>query len=276
VTVREREHALGVEAARLAAVRRYGILDTPPDSAFDRVARLAARLFATPIATVTIVDEQRIWFKARHGLDGLTEIPREPGLCASAILHDEPYLVTDARVDLRTLHHSLVHGELGLCFYAAAPIVTADGHRLGTVNVIDHAPRQVRRDDLTMLQDLAAIVADELALRLAALRTLQAERRRRALVEGERARLEEIAAHTSELAEQLQWALDHRVTIEQAKGILMAREGLDEQAAFERLRGYARSTRQPLEPVAAELIKGQPLPAPVPSGKPKHRRQQSR
>jgi phosphoserine phosphatase RsbU/P len=140
VTVREREHALGVEAARLAAVRRYGILDTPPDSAFDRVARLAARLFATPIATVTIVDEQRIWFKARHGLDGVTEIAREPGLCASAILDDEPYLVTDARVDPRTLHHSLVHGELGLRFYAAAPIVTADDHRLGTVNVIDHAP----------------------------------------------------------------------------------------------------------------------------------------
>ena len=104
---------------------------------------------------------------------------------------------------------------------------------------------------------------------------MQAERRRRAQAERERARLEEIAALKSELAEQLQWALDHRVMIEQAKGILMAREGLDERAAFERLRGYARSTRQPLEPVAAELIKGQPLPAPVPSGKPKRRRQRS-
>jgi sigma-B regulation protein RsbU (phosphoserine phosphatase) len=72
---RDGEHASSVEVARLAAVRRYGILDTPPDGAFDRVARLAARLFATPIATVTIVDEQRIWFKARHGLDGVTEIP---------------------------------------------------------------------------------------------------------------------------------------------------------------------------------------------------------
>jgi len=100
---------------------------------------------------------------------------------------------------------------------------------------------------------------------------VRAGRRRSAQTEHERARLEEIAALKSELAGQLQWALDRRVMIEQAKGILMAREGLDERAAFERLRGYARSTRQPLEPVAAELIKGHPLPAPVPSGKPRRR-----
>ncbi|SES00156.1 hypothetical protein SAMN05216188_11946 [Lentzea xinjiangensis] len=90
-----------VEAARIEAVRRYNILDTPPNGAFDRVARLAARWFDVPIASVTIVDSDRIWFKAAHGLDGVTQIGRDPGLCGSAILSDDTYVVTDAVTDQR-------------------------------------------------------------------------------------------------------------------------------------------------------------------------------
>ena len=73
------------EAERLAAVRRYDILDTPPDGAFDRITRVAARLFDVPISIVSIVDEDRIWFKSHHGLE-VEQIPRGPGLCASATL----------------------------------------------------------------------------------------------------------------------------------------------------------------------------------------------
>lgn len=119
---------VSAEAARLAAVHRSEILDAPTDGTFDDIARLAALAFGTPIATVSIVDTARVWFAATHGLDGVTQIGNEPGLCASAVLADEVYVVTDATLDPRTLDHPQVRGELGLRFYAAAPIVTTDGH----------------------------------------------------------------------------------------------------------------------------------------------------
>jgi len=161
--------ALREERERITAVRRYAILDTPPDGAFDRVCALAARFFGVPFASVTIVDEERIWFKAARGIDA-SEIPRSPGLCASAIMQDEPYVISDGLADLRTAHNPLVHGELGVRFYAAAPIVTHDGHRLGTVNVIDTKPRTITEGEMQTLRELAAIVMDELELRLAAMR----------------------------------------------------------------------------------------------------------
>lgn len=154
------------EAERLAAVRRYDILDTPPDGAFDRVATLAARLLQTPLATVTIVDEDRIWLKASHGVP-VKELDRELGLCASAILQADPYVILDASVDPRSLSNPLVAGEFGLRFFVAAPLITSDGYRLGTLNVMDTRPREVSLDQIATLQDLAALVVDELELRLA-------------------------------------------------------------------------------------------------------------
>jgi sigma-B regulation protein RsbU (phosphoserine phosphatase) len=156
------------EEQRLEAVRRYAVLDTPPDGALDRIATLAARILHTPVASVTIVDEDRIWFLASHGLDA-TETDRMPGLCASAILKDGPTVVTDAAVDPSTISNPLVAGT-GLRFYAAAPLITSDGYRLGTLNVIDHKPRDLSDDEVATLQDLAAMVVDELELRLAARR----------------------------------------------------------------------------------------------------------
>ncbi|GGS53828.1 GAF domain-containing SpoIIE family protein phosphatase [Streptomyces griseoviridis] len=181
--VRTVPEASADEAARLAAVRRYRILDTPPDGAFDRIAALAARLFDAPMATVSIVDTDRVWFKAAHGLQGVTEIDRGPGLCASAILRGEPYVVPDAGADAGAFADPLVRGEPGVRFYAAAPITTADGQRLGTVDVLDTRPRRPTEDQLQALQDLAALVMDELELRLSAMRTVAAERERRAEAE---------------------------------------------------------------------------------------------
>jgi signal transduction histidine kinase len=157
------------ERGRLEAVRRYEILDTPPDGAFDRITALAARIFDVPISIISIVDSDRIWFKSHHGID-MTEIGRDPGLCASAILQYEPWLVTDAEVDPRTLTNPLVVGELGLRFYAGVPLTTRDGYNLGTLNVIDTEPREVDPLQIASLKDLAAIVVDELELRLAARR----------------------------------------------------------------------------------------------------------
>lgn len=167
------------EEERLAAVRRYDILDTPPDGAFDRITTLAARLFDVPISIVSIVDTDRIWFKSHYGLD-VEQIDREPGLCASAICQEEPWLVTNAEVDVRTIDNPLVAGELGLRFYLGVPLITADGFNLGTLNVIDMEPREATDDEVATLKDLGAIVVDELELRLDARRKLE-ERRQRAL-----------------------------------------------------------------------------------------------
>ncbi len=160
------------EKARVAAIRRYDILDTPPDGAFDRITRLAAKILKTPIAIISIVDHDRIWFKSKVGLDA-PEIGRSPGLCASAILQDEPWIVADARKDPRTLANPLVAGDFGLQFYAGVPLHTRDGHNLGTMCVIDREPREISADDVEVLEDLAAIVIDELELRLATRLTLQ-------------------------------------------------------------------------------------------------------
>lgn len=155
------------EKERLAAVARYDILDTPPDGAFDRITALAARRFKVPIAIISVVDHDRIWFKSHHGLD-VEQIGREPGLCASAILSEDAYVLVDASVDPRSLANPLVAGDFGLRFYAAAPLSTHDGHRLGTLCVIDKAPRTLTDDEIEDLKDLASLVVDQLELRLAA------------------------------------------------------------------------------------------------------------
>ena len=164
------------EQARLAAVQRYNILDTPPDHAFDHITALAAHFFKVPIAIVSIVDKNRIWFKSHYGVD-VDQIDREPGLCASAILEDTPWLVTDAKLDPRTLTNPLVAGEFGLRFYAGAQLRTSDGFNLGMICVLDKQPRQVTEEEVNVLKILAALVVDELELRLAA-KKLEAEKRR--------------------------------------------------------------------------------------------------
>ena len=159
------------EAQRLAAVRRYDILDTPPDGAFDRITALAARRFAVPISIISIVDEDRIWFKSHHGLS-VGQIGRDPGLCASAILSNDPHVLTDATVDVRSLANPLVAGEFGLRFYAGVPLTTSDGHNLGTLCIIDKNPRLFDQSQLEDLKDLAAVVMDQIETQLAARRAV--------------------------------------------------------------------------------------------------------
>lgn len=153
------------EEERLAAVRRYNILDTPPDGAFDRVTSLAARIFSVPTAIVSVVDHDRIWFKSHHGTD-VEQLGRDPGLCASAILQDEPWVIEDAPTDPRALTNPLVAGEYGLKFYAGVPLRTRDGYNLGTLCILDTESRQFTLEETGMLEDLAAIVMNDLELRL--------------------------------------------------------------------------------------------------------------
>ena len=166
------------EVERVKVLQRFDILDTPPDGSFQRIVAIAAKLFNMPIALISLVDHDRIWFKAQHGLDGVEQINRDPGLCASAILSPDIYLIENAIEDPRCMANPLVCGEFGLRFYAAAPLRTQEGYNLGTLCIIDRAQRYLNNQQKEMLQDLAQIVVDEMELRLAARTTMDKYRKR--------------------------------------------------------------------------------------------------
>jgi hypothetical protein len=153
------------EDARMEAVHRYEILDTPPDGTFDRITALAARLFEVPVAIVSVVDRDRIWFKSHHGIEA-NQIGRDPGLCASAILQDDLWVVENAPEDPRALANPLVAGEFGLRFYAGMPLTTRDGYNLGTLCILDFKPRVLTPQEQATLLDLAAVVINDLEIRL--------------------------------------------------------------------------------------------------------------
>lgn len=159
------------EEKRIASLKRYDILDTPPDGSFDRITQLASTIFGVPIAIISLVDTDRIWFKSAHGLT-VNQIGRDPGLCASAILSSEIYVVGDACSDPRTLANPLVAGEFGLKFYAAVPLQTEDQCNLGTLCIIDKVARTLTEKEQLILKQLAAVVMDEMELRLALRQTV--------------------------------------------------------------------------------------------------------
>jgi diguanylate cyclase (GGDEF)-like protein len=156
------------EFDRLNALRRYAILDTPPEGAFDRITALAAETMETPVAMVSLVDSNRVWFKSVHGPAGISEMARGPALCGAAIVHEGTYVVENASSDPRTLEHPLVTGEFGLEFYAGVPLKTHDGHQLGTLCCMDTKARGATPRQLRHLEILAAVVMDEIELRRSA------------------------------------------------------------------------------------------------------------
>ena len=149
------------------AVRRYDILDTPSDGVFDDITAIAAQILRVPVAIISIVDHDRIWFKSHHGIDA-EQTDREPGLCASCILHKGPWIVNDASTDPRALANPLVAGEFGARFYLGIPLRTQAGFNLGTLCVLDFEPRKVSGYEVSVLTHLTAVVMNELELRLSA------------------------------------------------------------------------------------------------------------
>ena len=153
------------EDERLAVLKKYDILDTEPDAAFDAVVKLASYICQTPIAAISLVDEHRQWFKAITGLDA-KETSRDVAFCAHAILSDDPLIVPDARRDQRFCDNPLVTSSPDIGFYAGVPLVTASGHRLGTLCVIDQVPRDISGEQVDAIKTLAANVMAHLDLRL--------------------------------------------------------------------------------------------------------------
>ncbi|MCW0233815.1 MAG: GAF domain-containing sensor histidine kinase [Ferrovibrio sp.] len=160
------------ENQRLAALRDYSILDTAADERFDRITELAADLFDVPIALVTLVDSERQWFKSSHGLP-VRETPRDIAFCAHAILDDAPFVVENALDHPLFRKNPLVCNAPHIRFYAGIPLTDHDGHRLGSLCILDHRSRRISADDVLRLRRLAAITVDELELHKA---QIQAER----------------------------------------------------------------------------------------------------
>jgi CheY-like chemotaxis protein len=150
------------EEKRLAALRELSILDTPAEERFDRITRIAAALADVPIALVSLVDEERQWFKSHHGSD-LTETSRELSFCAHVILVRKPMMVCDTLQNDRFADNPLVTGGPRIRFYAGFPIFHDDGSCIGTLCLIDTRPRNFPDATIRLLEDLAGVVQQELS-----------------------------------------------------------------------------------------------------------------
>lgn len=154
------------EPARLAALHDAQVLDTPPEDDFDDIALLAAEICGTPTGLVSLVDEDRQWFKAKVGLSGLDETPRELSFCAHTIHSQELLEVPDARIDVRFADNPYVRNDdKPILFYAGAPVVLDGTHSVGTVCVVDHEPRDLTEAQRRALRSLARHAAVQLELR---------------------------------------------------------------------------------------------------------------
>jgi GAF domain-containing protein len=148
------------EEQRLASLHGLGILDTPPEERFDRITRLAASIFNTPMASISLVDRDRQWFKSSYGLDAV-ESSRETSFCSHAVAARDVLVVPDAFQDPRFSDNPLVTGSPRIRFYAGCPIFVGPDC-VGTVCVLDNRPRQVDDNSVHLLHDLAALAELEL------------------------------------------------------------------------------------------------------------------
>lgn len=154
----------GDEQDRLAALRSYRILDTAPEKAFDDLVRLASQICGTPIALITLIDAERQWFKSRVGVS-VQETSRDIAFCAHAIRQTELFIIPDATQDERFRDNPFVMSEPKIRFYTGAPLITAEGHALGTLCVIDRRPRLLDAWQLEALDALRRQVVAQLELR---------------------------------------------------------------------------------------------------------------
>lgn len=152
------------EAKRLKVLWQYDVLDTVPEEVFDDLTDLAAHICEAPIALISLVDEDRQWFKSRVGVD-VQQTSRDLSFCAHAIRQEDLFIIPDATKDIRFSSNPLVVSDPKIRFYAGAPLVTPDGYALGTLCVLDSVPRQLRPDQQHALRVLARHVMTQLELR---------------------------------------------------------------------------------------------------------------
>jgi GAF domain-containing protein len=152
------------DAARVAALEKYAILDSEPEQAFDDLAMLASYICKTPIAMVSLIDGDRQWFKSKVGTS-VTETPRAIAICSTAIQQSEVFVVTDALKDERFRNNPLVVSEPHIRFYAGAPLITEEGYALGTLCVVDLVPREFSAEQKEALKTLGRLVLAQMEFR---------------------------------------------------------------------------------------------------------------
>ncbi len=162
----------GNETARLARLRALAVLDTGPEAIFDFLTKAAADVCGVPIALISLIDAHRQWFKSVVGLTGTTETSRDLAFCAHVVLQEELLEVPDASRDPRFAENPLVSGPTDVQFYAGAPICLSDGFTIGTLCVLDHAPKRLNDEQLRTLRQLAQIAAHALEFRERALKAI--------------------------------------------------------------------------------------------------------
>jgi len=189
---------------RIEVLKRYKILNTPPEHTFDNVAKLATQIFQVPIALVSLVNADEVFFKANIGMGKIRSTDRGKSLCSLAILHPEVTVFEDATKEACLLANPLVAGEFGLKFYAGAPLITHDGFMIGTVCIVDKKTRLFTAQDSAILKGLSTIVMDEIEMRLSAINEVEKQQtinkleiKAREQIEAGRHRMENMVDATS-------------------------------------------------------------------------------
>lgn len=211
------DHKLSDEAARLAAVERYVILDTPPEPEFERLAELLKQIFQAPLVVISLIDDRRQWYKARVGIDAW-EISRELAFCDYTVRQRDVMVVEDAREDPRFAGHPLVIGEPHIRSYLGAPLTSPDGYNVGTICIVDMKPRRFSDNEIEMLAKFADVVVSQFELRRIASRDgLTGALTRRAFEDAAAKELARFSRHGAPAALAL-FDLDHFKTVNDRYG----------------------------------------------------------
>lgn len=187
------------EARRLKVLWQYEVLDTVPEELFDDLTELAARICEAPIALISLVDEDRQWFKSKVGVT-INETSRDISFCAHAIKGQDLFIIPDATKDLRFADNPLVTSDPKIRFYAGAPLIAPDGEALGTLCVIDKVPRELSSEQQQALRVLARHVMTQLELRRHAKDLAEAHKAREATKD----ELDKVQAENAKLKKQLE------------------------------------------------------------------------